>query len=70
MPTMPTKEAIKEQLAEQMKKLDEEIEEIKDKALSGIKKCFANCMMPAEIKDKIKELKEKKVEIESKIAEL
>lgn len=69
-PAMPSTEEMKEQLVEQMEKLDEEIAEMKDKALSGIQKCFAKCAMPAEIKEKIKELNEKKAAIESQISAL
>jgi len=70
VPTMPSTEKMKEQLAGQMEKIDEEIAEMKDKALSGIQKCFAQCMMPAEIKEKIKKLNEKKADLESRISAL
>ena len=70
VPTMPSTEKMKEQLAEQKEKLEEEIAEMKDKALSGIQKCFATCMMPAEIKEKINKLNEKKAELESRISAL
>mmetsp|Transcript_21383 Transcript_21383/g.49144 ORF Transcript_21383/g.49144 Transcript_21383/m.49144 type:complete len:90 (+) Transcript_21383:154-423(+) len=69
---VPTAEEMKKQLAEQIQKLDEELEEIKNTGLKGIKKCFAkcSCTIPPEIKEKIKELNEKKKKIESQLSKL